>query len=228
MTEATVLPAPTAANVLRCFRAGNAAHVLFGRGWYARARDEALSLDPTDPVRGAAVLAVLSPMCSWDRNVTLARQAYALAGEGASHDEIVAALGCLKRNASKAAAIILGADPAQVVSGEKVTAFWGRIVDAAQGSTGPSSVVVDRHAYDIAVGVVTDDRTRSVALGRKGGFHAVQMCYVRAASVLRRTGECPGVTPAELQAITWVAWRELFAHSQGKAAARRDVTALAA
>ncbi len=220
------LPTPTAANVLAVFRAGTAAHVISGRGWYGRARSEALALDPHDPVRAAAVLAVLSPMCSWDRNVALARQAYALANAGATFEDIVAALGCLKGNARKAAAILLGADPAAVVSGPKVSAFWARIVDAAQGSTGPTSVVVDRHAFDIAVGMVTDDRTRGLALGRKGGIHAVQLTYSRAASVLRRTGECPDVTPAELQAIVWTIWRELFAHSQGRAAARKDAAAL--
>jgi hypothetical protein len=212
---------PTAANVLRIFREATPEDVTSGREWYARAQAVARELD-TDVTRGAAVLAVLSPMMPWSRNVSLARQAYAMADEGASHDDIVAALGCLKRNAAKAAALVLGADPAAVVTGPKVVPFWQRIVDAATGATGPGSVVVDRHALDVAVGRVTDDETRAGILGRKGGHHTVAMAYVRAASVLRRTGEAPGITPSELQAVTWTTWRRDHAHAQGRAAARRD------
>jgi hypothetical protein len=215
----------SAANVLKIFRAATADDIAYGRSWYAMARDAASTLDPADPVRGAAVIAVLSPMMPWGRNLTLARQAYAMAADGASHDDIVAALGCLKRNAAKAAALVLGADPAAVVTGPKVVPFWQRIVDAASGATGPGSVVVDRHAHDIALGRVTDDATRGATLGRKGGHHMVAMAYVRAASVLRRTGEAPGITPAELQAVTWTTWRREFAHAQGKAEARRDAAA---
>jgi hypothetical protein len=222
------LPPVSAANVLRVFREGTPDQIAAGREWYSKAQAVARSLDPADVSRGAAVLAVLSPMMNWQTNVRLARQAYTLADEGASLDEITAALGCLKRNAAKAAAIVLGTDPASVVSGEKVTAFWGRIVDAAQGSTGPSSVVVDRHAADIATGMILGDKTRGLLLGRKGGFHSVQMAYSRAASALRRSGEAPGITPAEVQACCWVIWRTLHAHSQGKAAARADALALAA
>jgi hypothetical protein len=213
---------PTAANVLRIFREATPADVTTGRDWYARAQAVATELDATDPTRGAAVLAVLSPMMPWGRNVQLAREAYALAAQGATHDDIVAALGCLKRNAAKAAALVLGADPAAIVTGPKVIPFWQRIVDAATGATGPGSVVVDRHALDVAVGRVTDDDTRGRILGRKGGHHSVAMAYVRAASVLRRTGEAEGITPAELQAVVWVVWRREHAHAMGRAEARRD------
>lgn len=223
---------PTAANVLRIFRAGTDQDVTEGRGWYARARAVATELDPADPVRGAAVLAVLSPMKPWTENVRLARLAYAMAANGATFDDMTrpgrdGGLPTMRDHSRKAAALVLGADPASVVSGPKVVPFWQRIVDAATGATGPGSVVVDRHAFDIAVGRVTDDDTRGSFLGRKGGHHTVAMCYVRAASVLRRTGEAPGITPAELQAVTWVVWRRLFAHAQGRAAARRDALSAA-
>lgn len=216
---------PTAANVLRIFREATPEDVTSGRAWYATARDAATALDPADPARGAAVIAVLSPMMPWGRNLQLARQAYAMAADGATVDEITDALGCLKRNARKAAEIVHGADPAAVVTGPKVVPFWSRIVDAASGATGPGSVVIDRHAHDIAVGRVTDDDTRGRSLGRKGGHHSFAMAYVRAASVLRRTGEAPGITPAELQAVTWTTWRRVHAHAMGRAEARRDAAA---
>jgi hypothetical protein len=219
---------PTAANVLRIFREGTAEDVTTGRAWYQRAHDacqEVAQQYGTDVETVAAVYAVISPSMQWARNDFLAREAFRLADEGASFDDIVDGLGMMKSNARKAAAIVLGADPLSVVSGPKVVPFWHRIVDAANGATGVGSVVVDRHAFDIAVGMVTDQRQRTLFLGRKGGHHTVAMCYMRAASVLRRTGECPDITPAELQAVTWVVWRREHAHAQGKAAARRDAAA---
>lgn len=212
---------PTSTNILSVFRNADPADVASGRDWYQRAHDVALQLDPVDVTRGAAVLAVLSPLTPWGRNVSLARQAYALAADGATFDEIAGELGTMGANAAKAAAIVLGADPAAVVSGPKVIPFWQRIVDAATGATGPGSVVVDRHAFDIAVGKITSDKIRGTHLGRKGGHLKIQMCYVRAAAVLNRTGEAPGITPAELQAVTWTAWRRT-AHFMARAEARRD------
>jgi hypothetical protein len=235
---ATTLPTPTTANILRVFRAASADHVRQGREWYRRAHQaarELAAMGDGDVVRAAAVIAVLSPSTPWHRNVALARKAYAMAADGATFDDIVTresqgghGLGTKGDSARKAAALVLGGDPHAIVSGPKVVPFWLRIADAASGDTTYRSVVVDRHAYDIAVGIVTDDRTRGLALGRVGGTREVQLRYAHAAAVLRRTGEAPDITPAELQAVTWVAWRALFAHSQGKAEARRDAAALAA
>jgi hypothetical protein len=221
----------TAANVLKIFREATPQDVQDGREWYARAHAaaaELATLGDGDVVRAAAVIAVLSPSTPWQRNVELARQAYTMAAQGATHDEIAAPVGTPGRlptmgnAASKAAALVLGADPASVVTGPKVTPFWQRIAEAATGATGPGSVVVDRHAFDVAVGEVTSDRIRGTFLGRKGGHHTVAMAYVRAASVLRRTGEAPGITPSELQAVTWIVWRREHAHAMGRAEARRD------
>ena len=231
-------------NVLRVFRAATTDDVREGREWYARAHDAARDLaailpgtdtEAPDPdaarvVRAAAVIAVLSPMTPWARNVELARMAYTRAADGATFADLTAPSSPLRlptvgAHARKAAAIVLGADPASVVSGPKVTPFWARIVDAATGATGPSSVVVDRHAHDVALHRVTDDATRGRNLSRKGGQEAFAMAYVRAAAALRRTGEAPGITPAELQAVTWIVWRREHGHAMAKAEARRDARA---
>lgn len=221
---------PMARNVLRVFRAGMPADVTSGREWYRRAHDAAREVADTylgstdaDAIeRVACVYAAISPVMPWQRNDQLARRAFHLADNGATFDEIVDGLGMLKANARKAAAIVLGADPWSVLSGPKVVPFAQRIIDAAAGSTGPSSVVIDRHAHDIALGRVTDDVTRSRNLARKGGQRTFAMAYVRAAETLRRTGEAPGITPAELQAVTWVVWRREHAHAQARAQSRND------
>ncbi len=222
---------PSAANILRIFRAASAEDIAAGREWYSRAHQAAAELAAMgdgDVVRAAAVIAVLSPATPWHRNVQLARHAYTLAAEGATYDKITSGkagggLATMGDAARKAAALVLGGDPASIVSGPKVTAFWLRIAEAANSDTSAGSVVVDRHAFDIAVGRMTDDRTRGAYLGRVGGIATVQACYARAASALRRSGEAEDITPSELQAATWVAWRNSdHAHSQARAEARRD------
>lgn len=225
---------PSARNILRVFRQATPDDVSAGRRWYADARDEARALacilfhtdapTPDQVAVTAAVIAVLSQSTGWQLNLRNARTACELAADGASFDEVVDGLssvmfGNMRR---KAAAIVLGADPASVVSGPKVTPFWQRIVDAASGATGPGSVVIDRHAHDIALYRVTDGPTRGASLGSLARRSAFQMAYVRAAAQLRRTGEAPGITPAELQAVTWIVWRREHAHSQARAQARAD------
>lgn len=232
MRQTVIRPtdAPSAANVLAVFRHASADDVQDGRDWYARARQAcqevaAQHLGSTDAdaiTRVAVVYAIISPSTPWARNDYLARLAFSLASEGKSFDAIVEGLPMLGANARKAAAVVLGADPWSVISGPKVIPFAQRIIDAASDNGGPGSVVIDRHAHDIALGKVTDDKVRGINLGRKGGHHAFAMAYVRAASVLRRTGECAGITPAELQAVTWIVWRREFGHAQAKSQARRD------
>ena len=196
------MPTPSAANILAVWREASAADIDAGREWYRRARAFAVELDPADPERAAAVIAVLSPQLSWPKNAQHARTAYALRRNGATVDEITEALPMLKRNARKAAAIVWGADPDAVVSGPKVRAFWHSIAHPDDAR----SVVIDRHAVDVAVGMVTDDATRSKLIGRKGGYSAVADCYSRAARILSAEyGE--EITATEVQGVTWTVWR---------------------
>jgi hypothetical protein len=178
-------------NITRVFRAATTADRAAGRGWYASAHGIAAALDPDDPVRAAAVIAVLSPLLSWPRNVVEASNVYA--------GRAVRTLG---PNADKARRILAGADPEHIVSGPKVRAFWVTIADPAE----PSAVVIDRHAIDIAAGRVLGDRIRGSHLRRAGAYDEVADKYRRAA---RRLSEQLGVciTPAEVQATTWIYWR---------------------
>lgn len=160
-----------------------------GLQWYREAHELARELDPADPVRGAAVIAVLSPMTQWERNVRLARDAYA-----------GLPLGCLSSNATKAARILAGDDPDSVVKGQKVRAFWRAIMDPSE----PSNVVIDRHAVEVAFGKVMTDDERNKILDVKGGYQSVCERYAFAAELL------PGeLSPVDVQAVTWVVWRRL-------------------
>lgn len=225
VTSLVPTDAPSASNVLAVFRAGTPDDVTDGRGWYARARSACLTIARDYGATlemVAVVLAIISPSTPWQRNVWLTEEAFRLASLGLTFDEVWRGLPMMGANARKAAAVVLGAEPWSVISGPKVTPFAQRVIDAATGATGPGSVVIDRHAHDIALGRVTSDRERNQALSRKGGHHAFAMAYVRAAATLRRTGECPGITPSELQAVTWVVWRREYGHAMARAEARRD------
>lgn len=236
----TKLEVPTTTRqVMKVFRSSTIQERSNGREWYRRARTLAEELvreygtnfakveTYKDAVeRAAAVIAVLSPRLNWNKNVELAKQAYTdiwqvrgLATDNEMLREMVANSVAnfpgLKTNASKAYALLLGEDPEDVVSGPKVTAFWRTITNPFD----PRAVVVDRHALDVAMGKVLDDRQRGIILGRKGAYDALSDLYRRAAKQLTKEMGAEW-TPAEVQATTWVVWRRN--HAANKGAAQRE------
>lgn len=213
------IPAPSTRNILRVFRQIPAAEVAQGRLWYPQARQLAEELaDPagqmTDGfefdrqvVKAAAVIAVLSPRLSWKKNVEHAERAYAAHAAEANGATLAVTHAIetwkgLKINARKAFRILDGEDPEDVVKGPKVRQFWHTIVDP----TDPRAVVVDRHAFDVSVNRVLTDTVRGKLLGKAGAYDNVADKYRRAAAIL--SAELGSwISPAEVQAITWVWWR---------------------
>jgi len=196
----TVTLTPSTRNITRVYRAATAEQVANGVEWYARARRIAVELDPQNVSRAAAVIALVSPLTPWGRNVWLAREAYRMHAAG---EDVATELPTLKGNARKVAAVLGGADPALVVTGLKVRSFWLTIADPSH----PDAVVVDRHAYDVAVGKVTNDEVRGKGIGTPTRYAALSAAYVRAARILsRETGTT--ILPSQVQAVTWVAWRQ--------------------
>jgi len=178
---------PTVSNVLDCFATADPESMVEGLTWYDDAHAFARYLSPHKISKGAGVIAALSPMMGWDSNKKQAERAFRnLTAEG---------LG-LTRNCVKAERILYGADPLDVLSGNKVRAFYSTIVDP----TGFDIPVIDRHAFDIAVGRVTDDVSRSI-LSRRGVYDAFGEVYVKAA-------KCAGVSSSQMQAVTWIVWRK--------------------
>ena len=189
-------------NITRTFRLTSDQDRSSGRAWYARAHALAEELDPENPVRGAAVIAVLSPMVQWERNQELARMAYQWHAQGLSRTEFWERWPFLRANGVKAYRILSGEPPEQVVSGPKVTSFWHTIANPDDLDT----VVVDRHAFSVAAGRTVDDTTRQRFLERKGNYDVVADQYRRASKILsREMGE--RWSPAQIQAATWEHWR---------------------
>ena len=188
---------PTVENILTVYRSASAGQVKDGMNWYSEAHSLALVLDPTNPLRAAGIIAAFSPRVPWRRNVALAVQTYA---------DGVAAPKCLGRSVAKAQAILDGKDVVDTLKGPKTVAFALTIADP----TDPMAVVVDRHAMSVAIGRSATDEDQK---GLKRTYELFAACYREAA---RRAG----IAPSQMQAITWVVWRETSIRTA--AAARRE------
>lgn len=181
---------PSVENVLGIYGNASAENLRDGLSWYLDAHNFAKTLDPSNVSRAAGIIAALSPMSGWDNNKNKAAQLYRQNGDGTGVG--------MRNNVNKAIRIFKGENPDDVLRGDKVTAFYRTILDPTAQSVQP---VIDRHAFDIAVGVKTDDKTRGM-LGRKGVYGQFADTYIDAAKIA-------GIGSAQMQAVTWVAWREI-------------------
>jgi hypothetical protein len=166
-----------------------------GMSWYDDAHRFAAALDP-NVSRAAGIIAALSPLNGWNNNKRKAIQFYDQNGiikwNGKSNG-----IG-LSNSVVKAERIYRGENPLEVMGSPralKTRAFYSTI-DNPRGDHDP---VIDRHAFDIAMGAVTNNKTRAM-LSRKGE-------YTRFAKAYRQAAIDSGIDPAQLQAITWITWR---------------------
>lgn len=190
---------PSYANVLAVYTYASAENIRQGLTWYLRAHDFAREVGGARPhhvARNAGIIAALSPMNEWENNKRKAAQLISQRGRVTIGEDGSNGIG-LSANVVKAVRIYRGEDPMDVLKGDKVTAFYRTILDP----TGDIDPVIDRHAFDIAVGMRTDDKTRGM-LQRKG-------VYEEFANVYRQAAKVAGIGSAQMQAITWVAWKDI-------------------
>ena len=171
-------------NIMATLKRATASEIDHGASWYPLARDIA-SECPMGVEAGAGIIAVLSPMQRWDRNVMLARQAW----ENGTLDG-----GALGGSVLKANRILSGEDVYSVVSGQKVTSFFTNILNP-EGE----HVTIDRHAHDIAMGKVYTDKTRKIG----------KRIYSDMSDAYREVADIVGISAPGIQAITWVTWRRI-------------------
>lgn len=159
--------------------------------WYHRQHELLAALADSTGVplpTVVGIFAVLSPAVDPNRNLFLALQM--IGSDDCSHPH--------GRQISKARAILNGADiSANLGQGLKVRNFYRNLMEPDRRG----AVTIDRHAYDVAVGVARGDQERKV-LDRRGG-------YVAIASAYRTVARWIGLAPHELQAMLWCWWREL-------------------
>ncbi|MFC8350933.1 hypothetical protein [Streptomyces sp. NPDC057280] len=153
-----------------------------GRKWYDVAHEFALEISGGDATKGAGVLAALSANTSWAENCRLARKAFT---EGVATGHVRDAL-------TKANRIMAGTDPAEVLPMKLKTGWFYLCIENPEH---PESVVIDRHAHDIAVRKVYGQRDRG--LGAQGRYNTLADCYRAAAQAI-------GEIPSRVQAVTWV------------------------
>ena len=181
--------APLTRRILATYRGASLEELTTGAAWYGHAHRIASSIaqDTGYSTRQVAgVIAALSPQNGWEQNVPAARTACERGTAARLHT------GCQVR---KADAILAGAEPLDVLKGNKERSFFGNIVDP----TDPSHVTIDRHAHDVAVG-----RRFGVAdrgLGSRYRYANLALAYRRAAAIL-------GVSPSTVQAVVWQAWTD--------------------
>lgn len=188
---------PSVDNVLGVFNNSTAENLRTGLSWYLDAHNFCKIIDPENVARAAGITAALSPLNGWENNKNKAAQLYRQGGIVCVTEDGGNGIG-LGNNVSKAQAIYFGAAPLDVLKGDKVRAFYESILDPYSHKTLP---VIDRHAFDIAVGKKTDDKARTI-LSRKGIYQKFADAYSEAAKIA-------GIGSAQMQAVTWVAWREI-------------------
>lgn len=186
----TTAPAPSASHVLDVYKSATPEQIESGLAWYADALKIADALAAkygVAPRVAAGIIAALSPMNSWGANLNLAAR---FLDAGGLHS------GYLGGGLAKARAILAGEHPLDVLTSDKVQNFYLCIVSAGLDV---DAVCVDRHAYSIAV----NERTVEVPGLSAKRYNALANVYREAASAL-------GIAPAQVQAVTWVAWRSRY------------------
>lgn len=172
-------------NIISVYDGCTPAQRTAGFEWYKRAHELALLLSDGDVVKGAGVIAALSANKSWHMNQQLAASAFGGDVRGHVRDALV-----------KVERILLGEAPEDVLPmSVKTGNFYRCIVDPGDAE----SVVIDRHAHDIAVGEPWGDADRG--LSAKGRYALLSLAYRNAAVKI-------GILPSQLQAATWVSWTE--------------------
>lgn len=185
---------PTVENVINEYLRASVNAIAEGMEWYNEAHEFARTIGGRHFHRAAGVIAALSPMNKWPNNKEKAAMFYANNGI-VEWDGTANGIG-LSKNVRKAIAIYNGEDALDVLGGNKVRAFFLTILDPSADNR----PVIDRHAFDIAIGRRTNDAAKRV-LERKGE-------YERFADTYRHGARLIGCSPSQLQAITWVSWRE--------------------
>lgn len=184
-------------NILKVYRKATPDQIEKGMRWYNDAHNLALDISNGDVWKGAGVIAAFSPLTPWWRNVELATTS--LVWGGARTDT-------LSNSSRIAQRIIMGEHPLEVIKGDKTRAFCENI--ALNGES--RNVTVDVHAFSIANGKPIP--SSQIKMG-KGLYRTIADCYSRAA-------KREGLLETQMQAITWVVWREINSVS----AANREVT----
>lgn len=173
-------------NILAVWAEATPAQIEAGAQWYSEARELAVLLSAQsghDIDTVAAVIAHLSPRTPWASNVAAATSLLTT-GE---------APGQLRMNVERARAAIASDNPLATINGPKTQAFAANIIGDDQ------AVTVDVWAARVA-GVHRDKLAKRKV---KGGVTTYPV-YESVAEAYRIAAAEAGVSPATMQATTWI------------------------
>jgi len=183
-----------------------------GKEWYQRAYDLSVRLMHVyDLTLGQTigVIAALSPNNKWERNCQDAEAL--IKAHWLGSDPKLVKVCTFNKNKDKAIEILnldpddedLGEKIQFILSGRKVVAFYRCI------SGFKDTVCVDGHAYAIWLGErIPTTKTPSIS---KTLYDTITRAYVNVAKDSHSVcGEC--LTPAQVQAVTWVTYRRLLGY----------------
>jgi hypothetical protein len=192
----------THSHVLAVFFAATDTERADGARWYSDAlqicstiaRDCSLSVQTV-----AGVLAALSPNNRWERNCTDARALCTAYAMGTVADAAAVKCSTFNGNKRKALQILAGEQPLAVLGGLKVRAFYQCVL-------GDDAVCVDGHAFAIWRGErIPTTKTPKISAKL---YASIEADYRRATVQINAiTGA--SYSPAQIQAITWCAWRRI-------------------
>jgi hypothetical protein len=191
----------THGNILAVFFSANAAEIEEGMNWYERAQFVADRISEEcgiSVIKVSGVIAALSPNNRWNRNITDAQNLCRVHTAGCDVDTVkVSTFG---RNREKAVRILNGEDVLEVLGGLKVRSFFNCIIGDWE------SVCVDGHAYSIWLGErIPTTKTPRIS---ESLYYAIADDYRKAAMQINGIMD-ETYSPAQIQAITWVTWRNL-------------------
>jgi hypothetical protein len=187
------------ANILAVFDSATEGQIVKGLSWYDVASETAERFSRVYGVTfeiAAGVIAALSPNNSWAANVRIAERFIA---EGGLTE------GYFRQGLAKAARILAGEDIPAALGGPKTTNFFRSIV-----SNGREGMTIDRHAWSLAVDTRFTKESGEVMPSLAGKRYALAVAAYESAADARCDTFPGGLTAAQMQAITWVVWRDRY------------------
>jgi len=198
----------TYGNILAVFLNATDLERINGAQWYLVANQAAAVLASRYQIplsAAAGVIAALSPNNRWNRNLIDADslvRAYSTGGLELANTIKVATY---NNNKTKALSILNGAEPLDILGGLKVRAFYGCII-------GQDDVCVDGHAYAIWQGhYIPTTKTPKIT---PKIYSLIVADYELATDKINLILSAD-YTPAQIQAITWIAWRRMIKEGGG-------------
>lgn len=168
------------ARIVEAFDSATLAQRVKGELWYPWAHDIAAEC-PLGARYGAGIIAAFSPQKQWEENVKIARSAWRTGVPFGSFPDA-------KRKVQR---MLNGEDPKDVLPLDSKTGdFFRCIADPEDDWT----VVVDRHAHDLAAGVKFGELQRGLSTRRR---------YASIANAYREAADELSVLPSVVQAVTW-------------------------